>query len=121
LLFQRSVGISQAAYQQPTIQNVGSSRIASHGRLSPYIVCTDDGKFGTALKSIPSFYLIALATFENTLPAFDPISRTVLTTMMRITASITEYSAISCPSSSDQRVHKKYSIIFSLLQAPVVA
>src|SRR5580698_8582854 len=41
-----------------------------------------------------------LATEENTVFALEPISRTVPTTMTRITASITAYSAMSCPSSS---------------------
>jgi hypothetical protein len=40
-------------------------------------------------------YWMELATFENTLLAFDPINRTVPTTITRITASITAYSAIS--------------------------
>jgi hypothetical protein len=47
-------------------------------------------------------YCIELATLENALFAFDPISRIVPTTRTSITASITAYSAISCPSSSDQ-------------------
>src|ERR1700690_4163340 len=40
-----------------------------------------------------------LATDENTLFAFVPIRRTVPITITRITASITAYSAMSCPSS----------------------
>ena len=43
-------------------------------------------------------YWIALLTCEKTLLAFEPISRTVPTTITRITAIITEYSAMSCPS-----------------------
>src|ERR1700687_1945528 len=43
------------------------------------------------------FYWMELATEENTLLALDPINRTVPTTMTRITASMTAYSAISCP------------------------
>ena len=43
-----------------------------------------------------------LDTLENTLFALPPIKRTVPTTITRITASITAYSAISWPSSSDQ-------------------
>src|SRR5215469_5331647 len=42
-----------------------------------------------------------LATFENTVFAFEPIKRIVPTTRTRITASMTAYSAMSCPSSSD--------------------
>src|SRR5215813_6694865 len=43
-----------------------------------------------------------LATVENTVLEFDPIMRSVPTTIIRITATITAYSAMSCPS-SDQR------------------
>ena len=53
-------------------------------------------------------YWIALPTCEKTLLAFEPISRTVPTTITRITASITEYSAMSCPSSSAQRLRYEY-------------
>ena len=42
------------------------------------------------------------ATLENAVLAFDPIRRTVPTTRTRMTASITAYSAMSCPSSCDQ-------------------
>src|SRR5258708_16190786 len=49
-----------------------------------------------------SGYWIELATLEKALLALDPISRIVPTTRTRITASITAYSAISCPASSDQ-------------------
>ena len=52
-------------------------------------------------------YCTALATEENTLLAFDPISRIVPTTMTRITASITAYSAMSWPSSC---VHSLLSV-----------
>jgi hypothetical protein len=47
-------------------------------------------------------YCIELATAEKALFAFDPIRLTVPTTSTRITASITAYSAISCPVSSRQ-------------------
>src|SRR5581483_6288940 len=46
-------------------------------------------------------YCTELATLEKTLFAFDPMSRIVPTTITRITANITAYSAISCPSCSD--------------------
>jgi hypothetical protein len=49
-------------------------------------------------------YLIELATEENTLLALEPISRMVPTTITKITASITAYSAMSCPCSSRQRL-----------------
>src|ERR1700722_17805324 len=49
-------------------------------------------------------YWIELATDENTVLALDPINRTVPTTMTRITASITAYSAISCPLSPLHRL-----------------
>jgi hypothetical protein len=47
-------------------------------------------------------YWMELATFEKTLFAFEPMSRTVPTTITRITANMTAYSAISWPSSSRQ-------------------
>src|SRR5690242_12251863 len=48
-----------------------------------------------------------LATLENTLLALEPIKRIVPTTMTRITANITAYSAISCPCSSLQSLSKR--------------
>jgi hypothetical protein len=42
-----------------------------------------------------AYWLIELATEENTLFALAPIRRIVPTTMTKITASITAYSAIS--------------------------
>ena len=47
---------------------------------------------------------MALPTLENTLFALVPMSRTVPTTITRITASMTAYSAISCPLSSFHRL-----------------
>ena len=41
--------------------------------------------------------LLELAADENTVFAFDPIRRIVPTTITKITASITAYSAISWP------------------------
>src|SRR5271170_797052 len=43
----------------------------------------------------PGYWAIELATLENTLLAFAPIKRMVPTTITRITASITAYSAMS--------------------------
>ena len=43
------------------------------------------------------YYCIELAACEKTVFAFEPISRMVPTTMTRITASITAYSAMSWP------------------------
>ena len=40
-------------------------------------------------------YWMELATDENTLLAFDPINRMVPTTITRMTANITAYSATS--------------------------
>src|SRR5207249_5325918 len=48
----------------------------------------------------PRSYWIELATEEKALLAFEPTSRMVPTTSTRMTASITAYSAISCPLSS---------------------
>lgn len=50
---------------------------------------------------------MALATLENTLLAFVPINRIVPTTITRITASITAYSAMSWPLSSVQNLPMK--------------
>jgi hypothetical protein len=66
-------------------------------------------------------YWIWLPTCENTLLAFAPISRTVLATMTRTTASMTAYSATSCPSSLDQSLVRRLRIIFSIQTAPEVA
>src|SRR5712691_7645558 len=60
-------------------------------------------------------YWIALPTDEKTLLALEPINRIVPTTITRITASITAYSAISCPSSSH---HRRYRIFFTLNPSP---
>jgi hypothetical protein len=47
-------------------------------------------------KALPqTYWLIELATDENTLLAFDPINRMVPTTITRMTASMTAYSAMS--------------------------
>jgi hypothetical protein len=48
------------------------------------------------------FYCKELATFEKTLFELDPTSRIVPTTITRITANMTAYSAMSCPASSFQ-------------------
>src|SRR5207249_7676949 len=45
---------------------------------------------------------MVLATEEKALLAFEPTRRIVPTTNTNITASITAYSAMSCPLSSDQ-------------------
>jgi hypothetical protein len=42
-----------------------------------------------------SYWLIELATSENTLLEFAPINRIVPTTITKITANITAYSAMS--------------------------
>src|SRR5262249_16088978 len=49
---------------------------------------------------------IALAVSENTLLALPPTSRIMPTTITRMTASRTAYSAMSWPWSSDQTVRK---------------
>src|SRR5712672_1060421 len=73
-------------------------------------------------RSDQSRYWIELAVLENTLLALDPISRIVPTTRTRITASITAYSAISCPSSSDQilRINSAILSLQSMHLSPVV-
>jgi len=52
-------------------------------------------------------YWSELATLENAVLAFVPINLMVPTTRTRITASITAYSAISWPSSSDHILFNK--------------
>ncbi len=47
-------------------------------------------------------YCRELATAEKTLFAFPPTNRSVPTTITRMTASITAYSAMSCPVSAAQ-------------------
>ena len=54
-----------------------------------------------------SIYCTELATEEKTLLALEPISRMVPTTITKITASITAYSAISCPCCSDHSLRRK--------------
>lgn len=56
------------------------------------------------------YWFRLLPTCENTLFAFDPMSRIVPTTRTRITASMTAYSAISCPSSSVQNLRSRAPI-----------
>jgi hypothetical protein len=50
----------------------------------------------------PKAHCMLLATLENTLLALPPTKRIVPITRTRMTASITAYSAISCPSSSNE-------------------
>src|ERR1700690_1583055 len=62
----------------------------------------------------PDYCEIVLATCENTVLALVPIRRTVPITITRMTASITAYSAMSCPSSSSHRsLIKPNILIFS--------
>ena len=56
-------------------------------------------------------YLIELATDENTLLALEPTNRIVPTTMTRITANITAYSAMSWPSSSRHTFKNKSNVL----------
>jgi hypothetical protein len=59
-------------------------------------------------REVPSDdYWIELAASENTLFALLPIMRMVPTTMTRMTASMTAYSAMSCPWSSDQSLDRR--------------
>jgi hypothetical protein len=63
--------------------------------------------------SLTGFYLIELATEEKTLLALDPIRRIVPTTITRITANITAYSAMSCPSSPNHNLRRTCFILTS--------
>jgi len=58
-----------------------------------------------------SYWPIELATEENTLFELPPINRMVPTTSTRMTASITAYSAMSWPSSSDHNLRKVLKFI----------
>jgi len=53
------------------------------------------------------YYWIELAVLEKTLLAFVPMSLMVPTTSTKITASITAYSAMSWPASSDHRLQRR--------------
>src|SRR6202034_4829146 len=55
-------------------------------------------------------YWMELATFEKTLFALEPTRRTVPTTITRMTANITAYSAMSWPSSSLQSLPNRGDI-----------
>src|SRR5208282_5884887 len=83
------IGTSQT-YKSPGDRSGAFQKQASFARL--------DSRGRLSLHEFPTYW-IALPTCENTLPAFDPMSRTVPTTITRMTASITEYSATSCPCS----------------------
>jgi len=65
---------------------------------------------GESLGSPPPHW-IELATDENTLLALEPTNRIVPTTMTRITASITAYSAMSWPSSSRHTFKNKSNVL----------
>src|ERR1700746_700548 len=58
-------------------------------------------------QALSCLYWMELAAEENTVLALLPIIRIVPTTITRITASITAYSAMSCPWSSDQRLRRR--------------
>ncbi len=53
---------------------------------------------------------IALAVSEKTLLAWLPTKRMVPTTMTKMTANITAYSAMSCPSLSCQQLRRSSNI-----------
>ena len=63
-------------------------------------------------------YQTLLASTPTPGQAFDPINRTVPTTKTRITASMTAYSAISCPSSWDHNMRISWDIV--LLRATII-
>ncbi len=63
-------------------------------------------------------YWMALLTDEKTLLALLPIRRIVPTTITRITASITAYSAISWPSSSCHKLHTMLIMVAPSLFEP---
>src|ERR1700746_1589212 len=63
-------------------------------------------------QALSCLYWMELAAEENTVLALLPIIRIVPTTITRITASITAYSAMSCPWSSDQRLRRRGRTIY---------
>src|SRR5438105_13147946 len=66
---------------------------------------------GASLSSArPTTYCTELATDEKTLFAFEPTNRMVPTTITRITANITAYSAISWASSPTQAFQRTLTI-----------
>src|SRR2546427_5923763 len=71
-------------------------------------VCSSDlnAASGCGHPELDPCYWTELATEEKTLLALLPTSRMVPTTMTRITASMTAYSAMSCPRSSFHKLHK---------------
>src|SRR5882724_8933242 len=72
-----------------------------------------DSRRGNGLEAgnqLSRAYWIALPTDENTLLALEPISRIVPTTITRITANITAYSATSCPCSSRHTLCNHFAI-----------
>jgi hypothetical protein len=65
------------------------------------------------------YCLIELPTAAKVLVAFDPMSRTVAATSTRMTAIITAYSAISCPSCCDHNlciIKHEFPLFLRLLQ-----
>src|SRR5712692_5962116 len=87
-------------YEQTAL--AGSSQLDKPALAPRGVVCPRRGS-----------HWIELAAAEKTLLAIAPMSRSVPTTITRITASITAYSAMSCPSSSTQNLCKQ-AIMFHL-------
>src|SRR5450432_2267033 len=87
----------------------------------PVVVGSKNGARGKSCHKISSLrinsdgnaYCSELATLENALLAFEPISLTVPTTNTRMTANITAYSAMSCPESSDQSLRIRLTMLYS--------
>jgi hypothetical protein len=95
---------------------VNASRRRSWGLLVRIAIFQQQPYEATLLQyvySVAVYCPIELATLENTLLAFDPTSRRVPTTITRMTASITAYSAMSCASSCDHNWRNKL-VIFAL-------
>lgn len=62
-------------------------------------------------QAVVNRYWIELPTDENTLLALLPTKRIVPTTITRITANITAYSAMSCPRSSFHKLQSMLIIV----------
>lgn len=90
---------TQIGWMEFRSPKTGSARAAMHEPRRRQRLCGQN----VADSQPPSGYcVIWLDTCENTLLALPPISRTVPITITRMTASITAYSATSCPCSSIQ-------------------
>src|SRR5262249_9369761 len=86
----------------PCLMNFWPER---HIKRLPQGTYLDHGHLGSMPTGRTSVQPMELATCEKTVLEFDPISRRVPTTMIRIAATMTAYSAMSCPSSEEKSMN----------------